>query len=142
MSHDRPPGGLDIETRKLAADRFVGVDTPKHHMRIGQGRPLIALAVAGRARHRTGTFRPNLQEPTAIDRGNRSAACTDGRDFDHRGANAEPEIDGGLRRQRRFTTCNDGDIERCATEIAGNNIIVTSLMRDGRGRDHTGGGTG
>ncbi len=138
MRHDRPPGGLDIETRELAADRFLGVDTPEHHMRIGQGRPLIALAVAGRSRHRTGAFRPHLQQPPAIDRGNRSAAGADGRDLDHRRADDEPEIDGGLRRQRRSSVNDDGDIKRCAAEIAGDGVVVTGLVRDARGRYHAG----
>ncbi len=91
---------LDVEARKLAADRALGVDAAEHDMRIGEGRALVALSVAGGPGPRAGALGADLQQPAAIDRGDRAAAGTDGGDLDHRRADDEAEIDGALRGER------------------------------------------
>ena len=62
---------------------------------------VLPCAVAGGSRHRAGAFRSDLEQPAAIDRGDRAAAGADGGDLDHRRADHQAEIDGGLRRERR-----------------------------------------
>ena len=59
---------LDVERVELAADRPLGIDAAEHDLGVGQRRPRVALAVAGRPRHRAGALRPDLQQAAAIDR--------------------------------------------------------------------------
>ena len=121
----------------------VGVDAAEHDVGIGQRRPLVALAVAGRPRHRAGAFRPDLQQPAAIDRRDRAAAGADGRDLDHRRADDQAEIDGRLRRERRLAAGNHRDVERSAAEVAGDDVVVarrrarSPRQRSRRPRDPT-----
>ena len=100
-------GRLDVERLQLAAERARGVDAAEHDLGIGQRRPRVALAIADRPRHRAGAFRPDLQEAAAIDRGDRAAARADGGDLDHRRADDQAEIDGGLRRDRDLAAGDD-----------------------------------
>ena len=56
----------DIKACKCATNGPRGVDPPKHQIGIGQGRAIIALPVAYRARSAACAFRPHLQQATAI----------------------------------------------------------------------------
>ena len=114
MLHDRALRGLDVERFQFAAERTLRIDAAEHHVGVGQGRPRVALTVAGRPRHRAGALRPDLQQAAAIDPGDRAAARADGGDLHHRGADDEAELDRGLggqrpscrpRSARRRTTC-------------------------------------
>ena len=60
MRQDRLLGRVDIELRELAADRPRRIDAAEHDVGVGQRRPHVALAVAGRSRHRAGAFRSDL----------------------------------------------------------------------------------
>ena len=122
-SRDRALRGLDVERFQFAAERTLRIDAAEHDLRVGQGRPRIALPVAGRPRHRAGAFRADLQQPAAIDPGDRAAARADGGDLDHRGADHEAELDRGLRRDRRLAVRDHRDVERGAAEIAGDEIV-------------------
>ena len=50
---------------------------------------------------RAGALRADLQQAALVDMGDRAAARADGGDLDHRRADDQAEIDGGLRRERR-----------------------------------------
>src|SRR5205085_6746502 len=78
MLGNRSPGRLDVERFQLAAERALCIDAAEYDLRVGERRPGVALTVADRARHRTGAFRPDLQQPAAIDPRNRAAARADG----------------------------------------------------------------
>ena len=117
MSADRALRGIEVEPGELAADRPIRIDAAEHDMGVGQGRALVALAVAGGSGHRTRAFRADVQQAAAIDRGDRAAAGADGGDLDHRRADDEAEVDRGLRRERRLGAGDHGDVERRAAEI-------------------------
>ena len=104
-------------------------------------RAFVALAVAGRARHRAGAFRADLQQAAAVDRGDRAAAGADGGDLDHRRADHHAEIDRGLRRQRGLAAGDQRHVERGAAEIAGDDVVLAAGARDGGGGDDAGGRT-
>ena len=138
MLHDRALRGLDVERFQFAAERTLRIDAAEHDLRVGQGRPRVALAVAGRPRHRAGAFRADLQQPAAIDPGDRAAARADRGDLDHRGADHEAELDRGLRRDRRLAVRDQRDVERGAAEIAGDEIVEAGGAGERRARDHAG----
>ena len=71
----------------------------------------VALAIAHGPRNRTGAFRPDLQQATAIDRGDRAAAGADGGDLHHRGADDQAEIDRGLGGECGSAAGDDRDVE-------------------------------
>ena len=141
-THDRLGGSDRVEAQRLAdmtarwppspprhsrrvepaADRPFRIDASEHDVGIRQCRPLVALAVANRTRHRARRFRPDLQQPAAIDGGDRSAARADGRDLDHRRAHDETEIDGRLRGKRRLPACDQRNVEAGAADIAGDDV--------------------
>ena len=130
MRRDGALGGLDIERLQLAAERARRVDAAEHDLGIGQRRPRVALAVADRPGHRARAFRADLQEAAAIDRGDRAAARADGRDLDHRRADDQAEVDGGLRRDRDLAARDHRDVERRAAEIAGDEIVEARGLGD------------
>ena len=103
---------------------------------------VLPCAVAGRARHRAGAFRADLQQAAAIDRGDRAAARADGGDLDHRRADHQAEIDRGLRRDRDLAAGDQRDVERGAAEIAGDEIVEAGGLGERRAGDHAGGRAG
>ena len=139
---DRALGRLDIERFQLAADRPLRIDAAEHDLGVGQRRPGVALAVAHRPRHRAGALRADLQQAAAVDRGDRAAAGADRRDLDHRRADDEAEVDGGLRRERSLAAGDHRNIERRAAEVAGDEVVEARGLGDGGARDHAGGRAG
>ena len=136
MRGDGAFGGLGIECLELA-EGAQRIDATENELRIRERGAGVAMAVAGWPRHRACAFRPDLEQPAAIDAGKRAAACPDGRDLDHGGANDNAEIDGRLRRDSCFPVGDDGNIEGGTAEIAGDDVRETGGFRDGRRRDHS-----
>ena len=150
-STSRPSGPADMRGDGRArrrhvepglADRPLGIDAAEHDLGVRQRRPRIAAAVAGRSRHRAGAIRSDLQEPAAIDRGDRAAAGADGGDLHHRGADHQAEIDRGLGGERGPAAGHDRDVERGAAEIAGDDVVVAGGARDRGAGDDAGGRAG
>ena len=71
MRGDGAFGGLDIECLELA-ERAQRIDATKDKLRIGERGAGVAMAVAGRPRHRACAFRSDLEQPAAIDAGQAS----------------------------------------------------------------------
>ena len=67
-----------------AAGQRARIDQAQHDVGIGHGRPVVAEAVAGRARHGAGRLRPDLQQPALVDARERAAAGADLGDVDRR----------------------------------------------------------
>src|SRR5207248_10948136 len=73
---DRALRQADIEP-PLAAEEIFRVEIAEHQVGVGDGRLAAVLAVAGRARHRAGAFRPDMQDAAGIDPCDRAAAGAD-----------------------------------------------------------------
>ena len=69
-------------------------------------------------------------------------AGADGGDLDHRGADDEAELDRGLGGQGDGAADNEGDVERGAAEVAGNDVREARGFGNGGGGDDAGGGAG
>ena len=72
-------GQFRVQGEAAASERG-GIDAPESYIRVGHGGRLAALAVAGRARLRAGTFRADYDASHGIDMCHRAAA---GADFNH-----------------------------------------------------------
>ena len=75
-SIDRALGQPCIEP-PFAAEEIRRVEIAEHQIGVGDGRLAAALAVAGRARHRAGALRPDMQDAAGIDPRDRAAAGAD-----------------------------------------------------------------
>ena len=73
--------------RQVAAEHLVGVEAAENDLRVGDGRLLAALAVAGGARFGAGRARPDVKAARGIDIGDRAAAGADRDEIDHRHQN-------------------------------------------------------
>ena len=51
MFFDRAARGIDVERIQLATERALCIDASEHDLRVGQGRPRVALPVTGGPRH-------------------------------------------------------------------------------------------
>ena len=94
---------------------------------------VVAAAVAGRPRNRARAFRPDLEQAAVVDRCDRAAARADRRDLDHRRADDEAEIDGGLRRKRRLWPPAISDTSK---EVPPRSPVITFRSRSAA-RDRT-----
>src|SRR5260370_2890738 len=65
---------------KVAAEKGLGPDIAEQNIGVGDGRLVAAAAVAGRARHRAGAVRPDLEQTQSVARRD---AATAGADLDH-----------------------------------------------------------
>src|SRR5260370_8073256 len=65
---------------KVAAEKGLGPDIAEQNIGVGDGRLVAAAAVAGRARHRAGAVRPDLEQIQSVARRD---APTAGADLDH-----------------------------------------------------------
>ena len=70
--------------RHAAAEQMRRVQRLQHDVGVGHGRLVVAAVVADRAGIGAGAARPDLQQPAAIDIGDRAAAGADGVDVEHR----------------------------------------------------------
>ena len=66
----------------LAAEEVVRVEVAEHEVGVGDRRLVAAVAVAGRARHRAGAFRPDMQHAAGVDPRDRAAAGADAGDVE------------------------------------------------------------
>ena len=139
---DRALRGLDVERFRVRRRAACRIDAAEHDLRVGQGRTRVALAVAGRPRHRAGAFRADLQQSAAVDPRDRAAAGADRGDLDHRRADDQAEIDRGLRRHRGLAVRDHRHVERGAAEIAGDEVVKAGRLGERRARDHAGGRAG
>ena len=74
--------------RHAAAEQAARREPPEHEVGVGDGRLGAAAAVAGRARLRAGALRPDLQQPVAVEPGDRAAAGADRIDVERQASRA------------------------------------------------------
>src|SRR5207248_1661727 len=101
-------GRARIET-PLAAEKIFRVEIAEHQVRVGDGRFGAALAVAGRARHRPGAFRPDMQDAAGIDARDRAPAGADRGDVEA----VERDLvagDAAVHDQRRLSVDDEADV--------------------------------
>ena len=78
-------GQLAVDRQRAAGERRVA-DVAEQQVGVGDRRLLVALAVAGRTRHRARAARAHAQRTAGIERRDAAAAGADFRDVDHRNA--------------------------------------------------------
>jgi hypothetical protein len=71
--------------RHAPAEQIRRVERLEHNIGVGHRRLDVAAPVADRSRISTGAARPDFQEAAAVDKRNRSAACSNGVDVEHWG---------------------------------------------------------
>ena len=86
------PGGGGVEAGP-AAKEVARIQVPQYQAGIGDGRPLPALAVAGRSGIRPGAFRADVEDTTFIDPRDAASTGAQGVDVDHRGGDLPPGLE-------------------------------------------------
>ena len=119
----RGPGGGRVQGVE-PADGCLAVDAAQHQMGVGDGGPVAARPVAGRARHRAGRLRSHPQPPARVHPGDGAAPGPDGGDLDHRGPYHQPEVDGGLGAGHGAPGVHHGHVEAGAAHVAGDHVVV------------------
>ena len=80
---DRAAGVFRFDLDRTARERRLR-EIAEHHVRVGHRRRLAPLAVAGRSRHRAGTFRADLEGAGLVDPDDGAATRSDLGDVDRR----------------------------------------------------------
>ena len=87
-----PRAARSGDKRHLAAEEIARIEPAEHQVGVGHGRLRPAAAVAGRARHRAGAARTDVQPALLVEPGDRAAADADLEDVDDVAADREAGV--------------------------------------------------
>ena len=108
-----------------AAEKILGIEPPKHDMRIGHCRSIAAMTVCRRTRPRAGAFRANPEGTGGVTESDRAATGADGVNIQHWGEKWKAGDRCVSRRSLGHTTSgDDADIRTCTTDIEGDDVIM------------------
>ena len=136
--------------RHLPAKEIRRIQIPEQQIRVGDGRIRSATAVARRARHRPGGFRPDVQQAEPVAKRNRSSARAD---FDQIDARNQDRQSGTAFEScharafeavgdRRLATDRHAGLCRGAAHVERQHVMLVVLPRRVQCREDAGGGSG
>ncbi len=128
-------GQLRVQ-RDLAA-RQRGAEPPEHHVRVGVGRDLVAVPVAGGPRIGAGRLRPVAQRPALVPPGQRPAARADGQHLDRREADRKAVLDVPVLGDARLSLVRDRHVGRRAAHVEADRVRVAAEVADESTGDRT-----
>ena len=130
----------DVELLR-AAEEIVRVEIAAHEVGIGDRRPRAAASVAGRAGIGAGALRADIEEPAAVDPGDRAAAGGDRGHVERRHVDlpARDHAFGDLERRAAF---DEGDVGAGAAHVEGDEPGSRLGSRKMRARLRARGGAG
>ena len=128
--------GAGAVERHFAAGKPVRIDQPHQQIDIGQGGPVAAEPVTGRARSRTHALRPHLDPADIVDAHDAAAAGADRVHVEHGDREGE-HVDLARGRRFRHRAANQAGVERGAADIHGDEVAVAGLSAE-PGRPHHG----
>ena len=137
----RAVGRRGIEPH-LAAEEEAGIQAAEHHVGVGDGDLLTALAVADRAWRRTGALRSDPQHAAGIDPGDRAAAGADRAQVDTGRRHRQAEVDlvaGGV---GDLPVHHHGHVGAGAAHVEGDQVAAAGLLAEVAAADHAAGQAG
>ena len=136
-SCDRALGGRAVE-RHRAADQLLA-EAAEHEVRVRVRRPVVAAAVAGRARVRARRLRPVPQRARLVDPRERAAAGADRQHLDRREADRVAVLDEPLLRYPLLAVVDERDVRRGPAHVEADRVRVAAQRGDVAARDRAGG---
>ena len=124
--------------RHLAAEEVAGLEPAEREVRVGDGGLDAAAVVAGRARHRAGALRPDVEALELVEPGDRAAADADLEDVDHVAADREAGVrpaDVVDRLDRVAAALDHGAFRRGAAHVERDQVVDAERAAERGGAD-------
>ena len=118
----RSPSAPRRRRAASAAEEIVAAEIAEHQVAVGDGRHVAAAAVAGRARHRAGALRPDLQLAEAVDPGDGAAAGAHRVDVHHRHRDVAA-LDLAAAGDERLAVLDQRDVAGGAAHVEGDDVL-------------------
>ena len=124
--------------RHVAPEQTLRADQPEQQVGVGDRRQLAAAPVAGRARHRPGAARPDLEAAAAVEPADAAAAGADRLHVEREGARRDAPAQLDLRAEAELVVPDQRDVRARAAHVHRDRVAAAEPPGDGPSGQHAG----